>query len=268
VISWSMDKSTLTSWRLTAGNEVNQEQLQTEWKLLKYDLLAWKLPQSVKDGKLSCAEWVMQQLVKQKFTYQAHFPLMITVVEALLVIPVSNTWHERSASKVKLIKNRLRSLLKGDMLNSLLHISLNGPRVTLDDGKQVIKVSVVSWLAEKNRKKLPPVDAVAGRTGWKKWHFLACNKQSWLNTALTHRVPKLWMKCLMRKLKLMKKFLLQLKSLAFLTMEQIIMSQKNPITTVTLKKATSFIEGSLLNPHSLRFSFVDDHIIFKYQSKV
>ena len=165
MISWSMDKSTLTSWRLTAGNEVNQEQLQTEWKLLKYDLLAWKLPQSVKDGKLSCAEWVMQQLVKQKFTYQAHFPLMITVVEALLVIPVSNTWHERSASKVKLIKNRLRSLLKGDMLNSLLHISLNGPRVTLDDGKQVIKVSVVSWLAEKNRKKLPPVDAVAGRSG-------------------------------------------------------------------------------------------------------
>ena len=46
------------------------------------------------------------------------------------------------------------------------------------------------------------------------------------------------------------------------------MSQKNMITTVTLKKAASFIEGSLLNPHSLRFSFVDDHIIFKYQSKV
>ena len=113
-----------------AGNEVNQEQLQTEWKLLKYDLLAWKLPQSVKDGKLSCAEWVMQQLVKQKFTYQMHFPLMITVVEALLVISVSNAWPERGASKVKLIKNRLRSLLKGDMLNSLLHISLNGPRVT------------------------------------------------------------------------------------------------------------------------------------------
>ena len=96
----------------------------------------------------------MQQLVKQKFTYQAHFPLMITVVEALLVIPVSNAWPERGTSKVKLIKNRLRSLLKGDMLNSLLHISLNGPRVTSDDGKQVIKESVVSWLAEKNRKKL------------------------------------------------------------------------------------------------------------------
>ena len=36
------------------------------------------------------------------------------------------------------------------------------------------------------------------------------------------------------------------------------MSQKITITTVTLKKATGFIEGRLLNPHSLRFTFVDD----------
>lgn len=121
--------------------------------LLKYDLLKWKLPQSVKDGKLSCAKGAMQQLVQQKFTYQAHFPLMITVVEALLVIPVSNALPERGVLKVKLIKNHPRSLLKGDMLNSLLHISLNGPKVTLEDGKQVIKDSVVSWFAGKKTQE-------------------------------------------------------------------------------------------------------------------
>ena len=86
---------------------------------------------------------------------------MVTVVEALLVIPVSNAWPERGASTVKLIKNCLRSLLKGDMLNSLMHISLNGPQVTSEDGKQVIKDSVVSWLALKNRKKLPPFPTLA-----------------------------------------------------------------------------------------------------------
>ena len=143
-------------------DEVSQAQLQAEWKLIKYDLLTWKLPKTVKDGKLSCAEWVMRQLLKQKFSYQGHFPLMISVVEALLVIPVSNAWPERGASKVKLIKNRLQSLLKGDMLNSLMHISLNGPPVTSQDGQQVIKDSVVSWLAAKNRKKLPAVPTVAG----------------------------------------------------------------------------------------------------------
>lgn len=146
------------------GDEVNQAQLQAEWKLLKYDLITWKLPPTVKDGKLSCAEWVMQQLVKQKFSYRGHFPLMITVIEALLVIPVSNAWPERGASKVKLIKNRLRSLLKGDMLNSLMHISLNGLPVTSEDGQKVIKESVVSWLAAKNRKKLPSLPTAAGPT--------------------------------------------------------------------------------------------------------
>lgn len=74
-------------------------------------------------------EWVMKQVIKQKFSYRGQFPL-ISVIEALLVIPVSNAWPKRGASKVKLIKNRLRSLLKGDMLNSLMYISLNGPSVT------------------------------------------------------------------------------------------------------------------------------------------
>ena len=137
------------------GDEVSQTQLQGGWKLIKYNLLTWKLPQTVRDGKLSGAEWVMQQLIKQRFSYWGHFPLMTSVVEALLVIPASNAWPERGASKVELIKNRLRSLLKGDMLNSLMHISLNGPSVTLEEGQQVIKDSMVSWLAAKNRVKLP-----------------------------------------------------------------------------------------------------------------
>ena len=48
------------------GDEVSEAQLQAEWKLIKYDLLTWKLPQTIRDGKLSCAEWVMQQLIKHE----------------------------------------------------------------------------------------------------------------------------------------------------------------------------------------------------------
>lgn len=76
-------------------DDVSQAQLQAEWKLTKYDLLTWKLPQTVRDGKLSCAEWVIPQLLKQKFSYLEHFPLTISFVEALLIIPVSNAWPER-----------------------------------------------------------------------------------------------------------------------------------------------------------------------------
>ena len=79
------------------GDEVSQAQLNAEWKVIKYDLLTWKLLQTVKDGKLSCAEWVMRQLLKQKFSYRGHFPLVIYVVEALLVIAVSNVWPEKGS---------------------------------------------------------------------------------------------------------------------------------------------------------------------------
>jgi len=65
---------------------------------------------------------------------------MITVLEALLAIPVSNAWPERGASRVKLVKNHLRNLVKEYMLNSLMHISLNGPKVMSEDSQQVINM--------------------------------------------------------------------------------------------------------------------------------
>lgn len=63
---------------------------------------------------------------------------------------------------MKLIKNHSGSLLKGDIFNFPMHISFNGPPVTSEDGQQVIKDSVVSWLAGKNRKKLSSVPTAAG----------------------------------------------------------------------------------------------------------
>lgn len=60
---------------------------------------------------------------------------MIFVVEVFFVILVLNVWFERGVSKVKLIKNRLRSFLKGDMLNFLMYISLNGLFVILEEGR-------------------------------------------------------------------------------------------------------------------------------------
>lgn len=190
-VEYGLEHTDVLARHYFPGDAVNQERLQAEWKLLKYDLFTWKLPQTVKDGRVSCAECFMQQLVKQKFSYQAYFPLMVTVVEALLVIPVSNAWPARGggALKVKLIKNHLQSLLKGDMLNALLYISLNGPQVTSEDGQQVIIDSVVSWLAEKKtaRSFLPfPLLLQV-------WVLPHQNHSKW-NTVPTHREHKLWLK--------------------------------------------------------------------------
>ena len=42
-------------------------------------------------------------------------------------MPVSNAWPERGASAIKRLKTRLRSSMKNDMLQALMHITINGP---------------------------------------------------------------------------------------------------------------------------------------------
>ena len=68
-------------------------------------------------------------------------------------MPVSNAWPERGASALKRLKTRLRNSLKKEMLESLLHISLNGPPVK--ESEAVINKAVALWKAKKHRRKLP-----------------------------------------------------------------------------------------------------------------
>jgi hypothetical protein len=48
------------------------------------------------------------------------------------MIPVSNAWPEKGASKVKIIKTDLRNRLKNDMLEGLMHLTVNGPDICTD----------------------------------------------------------------------------------------------------------------------------------------
>lgn len=41
------------------------------------------------------------------------------IVEIALTMPISNAWPERGASRVKLVKTRLRSRLTNEMLEAL-----------------------------------------------------------------------------------------------------------------------------------------------------
>ena len=60
------------------------------------------------------------------------------------------TNHQFSARKgssaVKRIKTRLRKRLKNDILNSLLHVSINGPAVSTPEAKEVVNTAVANWL--------------------------------------------------------------------------------------------------------------------------
>ena len=68
---------------------------------------------------------------------------------------ISNAWPERGASQLKLIKTRIRSQIKNDLLASLLHISINGPVPHTEACDSLVSKAVDMWKAAKKRRKLP-----------------------------------------------------------------------------------------------------------------
>ena len=75
-------------------SEDNAEQLEAEWNNFKDELSAWHIAQLVQNGKQAPVEWVLTQLRKQSYSYRGPYPLLMKVVEALVVIPVSNACPE------------------------------------------------------------------------------------------------------------------------------------------------------------------------------
>ena len=92
------------------------------------------------------------------------YPCISKIAEVALALPVSNAWPERGASKIKLIKSRLRSRLKNDLLNSLLQISINGPDLFSRESDDIIKRAVKVWMNAKKRKKVAPKTSRAAVT--------------------------------------------------------------------------------------------------------
>lgn len=80
------------------------------------------------DGKKDTpTEWSLKKVTAMNWaTFTQFFLRSAPEGEAALAIQMSNTWPERGASQLKLIKNRIKSQIKNDLLASLLHISING----------------------------------------------------------------------------------------------------------------------------------------------
>ena len=67
---------------------------------------------------------------------------------------MTNAWPERGASAVKRIKVRARSQMKNDVLNSLLHISINGPGVNIKEADNLISQVVKKYINQVHYKVL------------------------------------------------------------------------------------------------------------------
>ena len=156
----------------TEDKEVTKAQLEAEWAKFKFDLYAWKslVPPSTARGSSeksapTTLEWALQRVLKMKSEYGYFYPLIVELAEVSLSAPITNAWPERDASAVKRIKTRLRYRLKNDMLNSLLHVSINGPAVSTPEAKEVVKRAVANWLHKKNRRlQRPPISTIKDTT--------------------------------------------------------------------------------------------------------
>ncbi|XP_070535029.1 uncharacterized protein [Ptychodera flava] len=140
------------------------DKVHAEWGKLKYDILSWKsdMDKSVSQNKhTSPIEWCLVRLMKMKSSYGHFYPEIVQIAEGILSLPVSNAWPERGVSKVRLIKDRLRSRMKNDLLNALLHITINGPELFSNECDTLIEKATKKWLAAKKRRKLPTIAKVS-----------------------------------------------------------------------------------------------------------
>lgn len=134
-------------------NSSKRLKLEAEWNNFKYELSDWsKDYQAIPSPSATSTEWALQRFLRHKESYSRSYPLLLQVAEICLSMPVSNAWPERGASALKRLKTRLRNSLKKEMLESLLHIAINGPPVK--ESEAVINKAVELWKEKKKRKKL------------------------------------------------------------------------------------------------------------------
>ncbi len=134
--------------------------MKAEWEKLKYDLLLLKeqIPQDL--GNVTPTEWSLKRLFSMCIEYGHFYPKLVWIAEIIISLPMSNTWPERGASAVERLKSRLRSSIMNQMLEALLHITINGP--TVSEAQGLIKESVETWNKAKKQRKLPPHASLSG----------------------------------------------------------------------------------------------------------
>ncbi|XP_048580041.1 zinc finger protein 862-like [Nematostella vectensis] len=139
-----------------------KDELLAEWTKIKYNILSLKseVPQDVRrpskklTNRKTPTEWLLEHMMAMKATYQHMCPCLLQIVEICLSLPVSNAWPERGASAIKRLKTRLRSSMKNDMLQALMHVTINGPSTS--ECKPIIEEVTRQWLAKPRRKLANP----------------------------------------------------------------------------------------------------------------
>lgn len=71
------------------------------------------------------------------------------LAKCCLSTPLSNAWPERSASALKRVNPRLRDRPKNEIVQALLHVSINGPPIESD----VLQSFAQQWMLGGEQRK-------------------------------------------------------------------------------------------------------------------
>ena len=137
------------------SSEADREKLRAEWANFRFELREWQSMAAVRSGTSTPTEWVLQRLASMRNTYIRVYPKLYFIAEVCAAMPVSNAWPERGVSTMRRVKTRLRSSLKNDMLEALMHVSINGPPASLTQAKEIISQAVKRRKDVKTRRRLP-----------------------------------------------------------------------------------------------------------------
>ena len=142
----------------------SNDSLLEQWNDFKFEMIEMKKKISTLKNqfqlnkfkfKMTSTEWTLEHILTS-FKGEVSFPKVLEFAKLAIIVPVTNAWPEQGASAVKRIKSRQRSTMKNDLLNALLHISMNGPPVNSPEVEHLIS-RVVEQYCEQKHNKVPQI---------------------------------------------------------------------------------------------------------------
>ena len=100
-------------------------------------MLKESLPNNNLKLKKTASEWTLPYVVKGP--RGDNYIYICELAKIALITQVTNAWPERGASDVKRVKSRTSSTMKNGLLNSLLHISINGPFAKCKEDEKLLE---------------------------------------------------------------------------------------------------------------------------------
>ena len=142
----------------------SKDSLLEQWKDFRFEMTEMKkklsaLKSQLQTNKLkfkkTSTEWTLEHILN-RYKNEDDFQKVVELAKIANIVPVTNAWPERGASAVKRIKTRQRNTMKNDLLNALLHISLNGPLVNSPEAACLID-RVTEQYSEQNHRRVPKI---------------------------------------------------------------------------------------------------------------